>query len=181
MLTWLESDLEATNARWVIAYWHHPPYTHGSHNSDLEIELIEMRQYALPILEAHGVDLVLCGHSHSYERSKLLDGHYGTSDTLQPTMIKDAGDGRLSGDGPYAKKRGPHAGAVYTVCGTSGQVSGGGYDHPVMFTSLPELGSMVIDLEGDRLHAMFLNSEATVRDEFTIVKQEDEVTHASRP
>ena len=36
-----------------------------------------MRQNALPILEADGVDLVLTGHSHSYERSFLLDGHYG--------------------------------------------------------------------------------------------------------
>jgi hypothetical protein len=36
-----------------------------------------MRQYAAPILERYGVDLVLSGHSHNYERSYLLDGHYG--------------------------------------------------------------------------------------------------------
>ena len=44
----------------------------------------EMRQNALPILEAYGVDLVLTGHSHSYERSFLIDGHYGASSTLRP-------------------------------------------------------------------------------------------------
>ena len=37
-----------------------------------------------PILEEGGVDLVLNGHSHAYERSYLLDGHYGTSATFDP-------------------------------------------------------------------------------------------------
>jgi hypothetical protein len=170
MLTWLESDLAATQAPWVIAYWHHPPYSHGSHNSDFEVELIEMRQYALPILEAYGVDLVLCGHSHSYERSMLIDGHYGSSDTLQPGMIKDSGNGKLNGDGPYTKTARSHAGAVYTVCGVSGQVSAGTLDHPIMVTSLGTLGSMVIDLKGNRLNAKFLEATGVVRDSFTILK-----------
>jgi hypothetical protein len=171
MLTWLENDLETTRARWVIAYWHHPPYSHGSHNSDFEIELIEMRQYVLPILEAFGVDLVLSGHSHSYERSVLIDGHYGSSDSLQPTMIKDGGDGKLNGDGAYSKTTRSHAGTVYAVCGVSGQVSGGGYDHPVMVSSLPTLGSMAIDVNFNRLDAKFLDSTGNVPDEFTILKQ----------
>jgi len=63
MLTWLRSDLAADSRDWTIAFWHHPPYTKGSHNSDTEIELVEMRQNALPILEDFGVDLVLSGQS----------------------------------------------------------------------------------------------------------------------
>ncbi len=78
MLEWLRLDLAATTKDWIIAYWHHPPYSKGSHDSDTETNLVDMRQNALPILEAGGVDLVLTGHSHSYERSYLLDGHYGT-------------------------------------------------------------------------------------------------------
>ena len=58
MLTWLASDLAANRKPWLIAYWHHAPYTKGSHDSDAEIELTEMRANALPILEAYGVDLV---------------------------------------------------------------------------------------------------------------------------
>jgi 3',5'-cyclic AMP phosphodiesterase CpdA len=93
MLTWLENDLAATDKQWIIAYWHHPPYSKGSHDSDLETWSIEMRTNVLPILEAHGVDLVLTGHSHSYERSYLLNGHYGSSTTLTSGMVLDAGDG----------------------------------------------------------------------------------------
>ena len=173
MMTWLASDLGGTTQDWIIAYWHHPPYSKGSHDSDSSSALGEMRQYALPILEYGGVDLVLCGHSHSYERSFLIDGHYGTSGTLQPSMILDEGDGRDGGDGAYQKPTtGPaeHEGAVYTVAGSSGKTSGGSLNHPVMFISLNVLGSVVLDVQGSRLDAAFLDSTGVVRDTFTIVK-----------
>jgi hypothetical protein len=170
MLRWLADDLQSTSQRWIIAFWHHPPYSKGSHDSDFEIELVEMRENVLPILEAGGVDLVLSGHSHSYERSMFIDGHYDVSTTLMPAMIKDPGDGREAGDGAYQKTAAPHAGAVYVVTGTAGQVSGGSYNHPVMFTSLPELGSFVLDVTGDRLDAHFVSIDSTAHDEFTIVK-----------
>ena len=170
MLTWLENDLAATTQQWVVAFWHHPPYTKGSHNSDAEGELIEMRQYVVPVLERHGVDLVLAGHSHSYERSFLIDGHYGASNTLRPSMIRDAGDGSEEGDGPYTKTVREHGGAVYTVCGVSGKVSGGSFNHPVMVTSMAVLGSMVLDINGDELRAVFIDNLSTERDQFTIRK-----------
>ena len=47
--------------------------------------MIEMRENVVPILEDYGVDLVLTGHSHAYERSFLIDGHYGISDRSTPT------------------------------------------------------------------------------------------------
>ena len=49
-------------------------------------------------------DLNLTGHSHSYERSILLDGHYGNSASYDPALhAKDAGNGDPLGDGPYQK------------------------------------------------------------------------------
>jgi len=173
MLTWLEDDLLATDADWVIAFWHHPPYTKGSHDSDTETQLVQMRTNALPLLEAYGVDLVLSGHSHSYERSFLVDQHYGTSDTLQPWMILDSGDGSPAGDGAYAKPTlgpAPHEGAVYAVAGSSGQTSSAPLNHPVMYVSLLQLGSMVIDVDGPVLEARFLNSAGQVTDRFEIDK-----------
>ena len=132
-----------------------------------------MRQNALPILEAAGVDLVLTGHSHSYERSFLIDGHYGTSDTFTTGMKMDGGNGRETGDGAPTRSRPgwpAHAGAVYAVAGSSGQISGGTLNHPAMFVSLNSLGSMVLDVFDGRLDAVFLDSTGVTLDSFTLLK-----------
>jgi hypothetical protein len=172
MLIWLNQDLASTTQDWVVAYWHHPPYSKGSHDSDNEWQLIEMRENALPILENHGVDLVLTGHSHSYERSFLIDGHYGDSDTFEYSMIVDGGDGREGSGGAYEKPTtaGSHSGAVYTVAGSSGKTSGGPLDHPVMLESLNVLGSVVLDVTAGRLDAAFIDDQGALRDHFSIDK-----------
>ena len=179
MLSWLETDLAATAKDWVIAYWHHPPYTKGSHDSDNPGDsggrMEDMRENALPILEAGGVDLVLTGHSHSYERSYLIDGHYGTSDTFDKSMLVDGGDGNEGGDGAYVKPTlgaASHEGSVYAVAGSSSKISGGDLNHPVMVVSSNTLGSLVLDVDGNRLDVRFLTDSKLVLDEFTILKGE---------
>jgi hypothetical protein len=173
MWRWLESDLAATDQDWIVAFWHHPPYSKGSHDSDSEGDLIKMRVNFLPLLEAHGVDLVLSGHSHSYERSYLIDGHYGRSSTFDGSNLKDGGDGREDGDGAYHKAPIPHAGAVYCVAGSSGKTSDGDLDHPVMFYSVERLGSLVLDVDRDRMDVRFVNASAVVEDRFTLRKYAD--------
>ncbi len=177
MLTWLQNDLAANTLDWTIAFWHHPPYSKGSHNSDTEIQLIEMRSNALPILENGGVDLVLTGHSHSYERTFLLDGHYGNSSTLTNDMIIDGGNGRADEDGAYQKPTlGPasHEGAVYIVAGSSGMTSGGSLDHPAMSVSLNVPGSVVLDVDSNRVDVTFLDQSGTRQDYFTLIKGESD-------
>lgn len=169
MATWLTSDLAATDKEWIIAYWHHPPYSKGSHDSDTEQRLTDMRSRFLPILEAYAVDLVLAGHSHSYERSMLIDGHYGTSDTFNTSHLLDSGDGNPAGNGIYIKSAGSNSGAVYSVAGSSGKISSAPLDHPVMVSNLVDYGSMVIDVEGKQLDAIFLDADARIRDRFRIV------------
>jgi hypothetical protein len=178
MATWLQSDLAMNTNRWTVAFWHHPPYTKGSHNSDTETELIQMRQNFLPILEAGGVDLVLTGHSHSYERSKFINGHYGLSTTFTNTMIVQAGSGReTNGVGAYLKPDGlgespvGNMGAIYAVAGSSGQTSGGTLNHPAMFTSQNVLGSMVLDFNSNRLDAVFIRENGATNDSFSIIKE----------
>lgn len=70
MLRWLERDLSQTRKFWRIAYMHHPPYPSGAH--EFEIEAERVRKYLVPIFEKYGVQLVLSGHEHSYQRSKPM-------------------------------------------------------------------------------------------------------------
>jgi hypothetical protein len=178
MVRWLKNDLQANRQDWLVAFCHHPPYTKGSHDSDKDKDsdarMRKMREVVLPMLEEHGLDLMLVGHSHAYERSFLLDGVYGRSTNFNEHLnFKSTKDGRTDGTGVYAKPtRGPgaHEGAIYIVAGSSGQTSGGGLQHPVMALSLNVLGSLVLDFDGPRLDATFIDDKAIVRDYFTIMK-----------
>ena len=173
-LAWLEADLAANTKDWLIVFWHSPPYSKGSHDSDFRSALIKMRQNVAPIVEAYGADLVLCGHSHVYERSFLIDGHYGSSWSWSPTMAKDSGSGRTNDTGAYVKTSAgpsPRQGTVYVVAGSSGWAwDHYGLNHPAMFTGMAVLGSLVIDVDDRRLDARFLRETGAIDDYFTIVK-----------
>ena len=179
MAVWLKADLAATTRDWIVAFFHHPSYTKGTHDSDSDKDstgrMRDMRQNILPILEAGGVDLVLTGHSHVYERTHLIDGHYGKGETFDAAAhVKQKGDGRADGDGVYRKPRAraPHFGEVSVVAGSAGHASAKPVklDHPAMVYSFNEAGSAVVDVDGLRLDLTFLNDKGEKRDWFSIVK-----------
>jgi hypothetical protein len=62
---WLARTLKRFNVPLTVVVFHHPPYSvgtvHGSHRG--------VREAWVPLFEKHGVDLVLSGHNHLYERS----------------------------------------------------------------------------------------------------------------
>ena len=70
MLTWLRQDLDSTAQEWIIAFWHHPPYSHGTHNSDSETELREMRENILPTRSRADLILKKAGN-HTVEEVAL--------------------------------------------------------------------------------------------------------------
>ena len=69
-LEWLDKELAASASDWKIAFFHHPLYssgaTHGS--AELQRELLE------PVFLKHGVNVVIMGHEHFYERIKPQKG-----------------------------------------------------------------------------------------------------------
>ncbi|SVE33564.1 uncharacterized protein METZ01_LOCUS486418, partial [marine metagenome] len=113
------------------------------------------------------------GHSHAYERSFLIDGHYGFSFEITDEMILDSGDGRNEGSGAYIKPSShlsPHEGTVYFTAGSSGKVSGGSLDHPVMYISQNKLGSVILDIEGYRADITFIDNIGDSLDYLTLFK-----------
>jgi 3',5'-cyclic AMP phosphodiesterase CpdA len=69
-LQWLMTELAADNAKWKVAFFHHPPYSSGGrHGSDLEI-----RDILHPLFVKNRVEIVFTGHDHFYERIKPQDG-----------------------------------------------------------------------------------------------------------
>ncbi|HKY20775.1 MAG TPA: metallophosphoesterase [Vicinamibacterales bacterium] len=72
-LTWLEKELTASGSDWKIVYFHHPIYSSGGrHGSDTAL-----RDQLEPLFLKYGVDVVLAGHEHFYERLKPQKGiHY---------------------------------------------------------------------------------------------------------
>lgn len=174
MYNWLQTDLAANKQHWTVIYFHHPPYTKGNHNSDTEAELIDMRQNFAPIFDQYKVDLVLCGHSHVYERSYLIKGHYGDECTFGSENEVNAGGGQWSE--PYTKTAAnSFDGVVYAVVGCSGKLSNttNGWPHNAMYMSTNTIpGSMVLDIYGDTLRAKFIDNKlpANIIDEFVLLK-----------
>jgi hypothetical protein len=66
---WLDEDLAATRAPWVIAMVHRAPFGSGERGPDLPT-----RRALVPILTRHRVPLVITGHEHHYERLHLPGG-----------------------------------------------------------------------------------------------------------
>jgi predicted phosphodiesterase len=91
---WLQGDLAATTQPYIIAVHHYPVYSSGNHGST-----VDMDATLRPLYEAYGVNVVLNGHDHMYERSVrngityfVLGGGgadlYSTGDSPNPYAVK---------------------------------------------------------------------------------------------
>jgi hypothetical protein len=63
--TWITADLDATDAAWKFVIYHHPAFTAGAaHYAEQQMRVLA------PLFERHGVDVVLNGHVHNYQRTR---------------------------------------------------------------------------------------------------------------
>ena len=163
-LEWLERDLAATAQQWIVATFHHPPMSRGTHDGDDERSMQRVREQLVPVLDAAGVDLVLAGHSHNYERSELIEG------PLPPAADWARARVRPAGPGGFEKGGGRSPGTVYVVTGNAGQTGPGPLDHPGMVVASDRPGSLVVDVEGCALRATAIGIDGEPLDRFTIRK-----------
>ncbi len=179
LLKWLEKDLQANSKKWTVAIFHHPPYTYGGHNSDnprdshyklsMTGRLFLVRENIIPVLEKYDVDLVYSGHSHLYERSKLIHKHYQDS-THFDTKLHVVQDNNSS----YCKRleKTPFAGTLYTVIGSSSKLDQGSMRHAALPIAFEKIGSVLLDVHEEYLTSSFLNIDGKIDDSFTLYKKQ---------
>ena len=86
---WLQDELAKDTSDWKIAFCHHPPYSSaGKHGSDKQL-----REILEPIFVKYGMNVVLTGHDHVYERIKPQKGIYyfvsGAGGKLRSGDVRD--------------------------------------------------------------------------------------------
>jgi hypothetical protein len=140
---WLEADLAASEAAWKVVFFHHPPWSSGEHGSQLK-----MRREFTPLFEKYGVDLVLTGHDHNYERSHPLKGEAVASSGAR--------------------------GIAYLVVGSGGASLRDFETSKPSWSAMRnnrDYGYLDVEVEEGRLSARLLTPSGAVVDSFTLTKE----------
>ncbi|HOZ52793.1 MAG TPA: metallophosphoesterase family protein [Chitinophagaceae bacterium] len=192
-INWLKADLDANTLPWVIVSFHHAPYCMGTHNSDLEQDLVDIRQNLNPILERYNVDLVLTGHCHSYQRSAMIHQHFGMEasfDSSSHLVQKTSGynDGSAFSC-PIIKNSQPalasDSGLIYMVIGSGSaypQSPQTQWPHNAMYYSnYLDNGSLLLTIQDNQLLGEWVSTDTNqiVKDHFTIYKNVNRRNHLS--
>ncbi len=154
-LAWLAADLEAARARgipWLILVFHRPLFTVGTYAFDTGMP--RMRDAILPIADRYGVELILSGHDHNYQRSH----------PVRDRIVRDAWQ-----DPRFDSPRG----TIHIVTG------GGGYflynkhvraDERFTRHFILRHHAVELDITASEIHARVVSHEKQLIDEFRITK-----------
>jgi acid phosphatase type 7 len=152
-LAWLKADLkspESVQADFIMAVFHHPPYSSGGHGSNENV-----REVWETLLMEHGVDLVFNGHNHFYQRTLPS---YGGGPVVETLPTKNGVDFIQTGSG----------GVVYLITG------GGGAPlytpKPADFVAVNAKQRHFIRVEyvPGEVHCTVINEDGMVIDEFIV-------------
>lgn len=118
LVQWLAEDLRNSRADWKIVSYHHPAFNSSkAHYNDQQMRLLS------PVLEQLGVDLVLTGHVHNYQRTVPLTFDPKIDSTGTRYVISDEGrvDGKFILDEKYdGITNTKPKGIIYIVTGAGG-------------------------------------------------------------
>jgi Concanavalin A-like lectin/glucanases superfamily/F5/8 type C domain/Bacterial Ig domain/Calcineurin-like phosphoesterase len=169
--TFIQNDLQAAstnpNIKWIIVYLHKPMYTSpnscgSSSCSNTGSENTNLRNGFHPMFDQYGVDLVLQGHVHNYQRTFTLK--YDPGSPSSPTITSNNANTYTEGNG-----------AVFAIIGTGG-VNFHALSGKASFTSSQQddfFGQLDIKStdNGNRLEGKFYrNGNNAILDSFSITK-----------
>jgi hypothetical protein len=143
---WIDGDLSASAARWTFVFGHHPPYSSSSHGSTPAVQA-----GVVPLLDAHHVDVELCGHDHDYERTFPMLGGVPVDAAQEPDYVDPAG-------------------TVYVVTGGGGNELYPSRTSAFTATSASRHHVTLVSVEGPTLTIEAIALDGTVFDRATITK-----------
>jgi hypothetical protein len=167
----VQNDLQAASTnpsiKWIIVYLHKPMYTSpnscgSSSCSNTGSENTNLRNGFHPMFDQYGVDLVLQGHVHNYQRTYTLK--YDSGSPSSPTKTSSNANTYTEGNG-----------AVFAIVGTGG-VNFHALSGKASFTSVQQddfFGQLQIKItnNGNELEGKFYrNGNNAILDSFTISK-----------
>jgi predicted phosphodiesterase len=161
----VKNDLAAAaanpNIDWIIVYFHKPMYSSPSSCSSCPGES-SLRDIYHPIFDQYGVDIVLEGHTHDYQRSFPIK--FNSNSKSNPTITDT---NRINYIDP--------AGEIYAIVGTGGVNfhSLSSQKSFIAFQQSNRFGYLNIDIQnnGTNLIGKFISNEGgAILDQFTISK-----------
>ena len=145
---WLEQRLDDSDAAWKFVCFHHAPFTsdeddYGDAWNRSSIHGDEEVRRLAPLFERYGVDVVMFGHIHSYERSRPISSLASTEN-----------------------------GVLYLLCGGGGGNLEDFAPNPVAFSSKVHRGHhyCLVNVEGRKLESRVYNLDGALIDIFSIEK-----------
>jgi hypothetical protein len=157
------------------------PGNHDYYDGDSTEEKVQHTHqvaYFQDLLERYGVDLIICGHSHDYERSQLIKGHYGLETSWDSSSyVVQHSSGKYDGSPqscPFLKdSANGYPGTVYIVSGSAGQLGGkqASFPHDALpYSDATHGGAGMLEIQGDRLDWKWICADGEIRDRFTMMK-----------
>ena len=147
---------------WKLVIFHHPPYTSPTSCSACE-PLNSLRDAVHPLFDKYGVDLVLMGHVHNYQRSFPLK--YNANHPSEPIITS-------SNEHNYLDP----LGQIYTIVGTAGinfhALSG--KESYIEYQQDSKFGFLNIHFskDGKTMNSKFISNDGSVMDQFSIKKSQ---------
>jgi len=158
----VENDLIASSSNssidWTIAYFHYPMYPASDRIADPKM----FRELYHPLFDKYGVDLVLQGHDHNYQRSFPLQ--FDSSNPSFPNMTSIAKSDYVNPDGE-----------IFVIIGTGGESLYEFLPSPLYVVQTQAFGFLNVDFvnKGLTMRASFHANDGTTKDSFVIVKRSD--------
>jgi len=158
----LQKASKNSNIKWIIVNMHKPLYSSPNTCSASSCKGVKsLRDTYHPLFDKYGVDLVLEGHVHNYQRSFPIK--YNPSNSLKPIITSSKKNDYNS-----------PAGQIYVLVGTGG-INLHGLSGKSSFISSQQdskFGALSIKItnDGSKLDAKYYTNSGSIKDQFSITK-----------